>query len=187
MIALVPDPAPSDAGISLVARSLEGDEEAFTEIVRQHQSMVYGIAVHSIHDAALAEELAQEVFLQLYRHLGEIESDEHLVYWLRRVTVNRCIDESRKRRPLLLPLEEVSPVHATEREPDPFLQSNLRNTMATLPLIQRTVVTLRYQEELAPGEIASLLELPLNTVRSHLRRALSSLRRRLENPTGVPS
>ena len=58
----------------------------FASLVRQHQAMVFSIAWHVLRDRAVAEELAQDVFLSLHRHLAELESPEHVLYWLRRVT-----------------------------------------------------------------------------------------------------
>src|SRR5258708_9316899 len=75
-----------------------GDHESFGSLIREHQDMVFSIAWNFLHDRDRAEEIAQEVFLQLYRTLGEIESPAHLTFWLRRVTANRCIDESRRGR-----------------------------------------------------------------------------------------
>ena len=63
-------------------------------LVREHQAMVYSICWHYLHDRAAAEELAQEVFLTMHQSLGQIESARHLTWWLRRVTTNRCIDQT---------------------------------------------------------------------------------------------
>jgi RNA polymerase sigma-70 factor (ECF subfamily) len=70
----------------------------FAELVSEHQSMVYSLAYHFLRDRTAAEEIAQDVFLELHLHLGELQSPEHVVFWLRRVTANRCIDETRRRR-----------------------------------------------------------------------------------------
>jgi RNA polymerase sigma-70 factor (ECF subfamily) len=67
------------------APSRAGEGE-FARLVRQHQAMVFSVAWHFLRDRALAEELAQEVFLALYQHLGTLESPEHILFWLRKVT-----------------------------------------------------------------------------------------------------
>ena len=82
----------NDRLTTALAQSAQGDSTAFAELVQQHQGMVFSIAYHFLHDRALAEDLAQEVFLELYQSLDRIESSAHLTYWLRRVTANRCID-----------------------------------------------------------------------------------------------
>jgi RNA polymerase sigma-70 factor (ECF subfamily) len=166
-------------------RSALGDQFAFEEIVRQHQGMVFSMACHFLRDRSLAEELAQEVFLNLHQNLGSIKSPEHLVFWLRKVTSHRCIDQSRrlKVRPQVS-LEDVPEPAIDATENDLFLSEMLRRVVDTLPEKARLVVILRYQEDLDPGEIASVLDMPLNTVKSHLRRSLSSLRDKLSRTLG---
>jgi len=153
-------------------RAAGGDHDAFAELIRAHEEMVFSIALHFFHDRARAEEIAQEVFLQMYRRLGEIESPAHLTFWLRRVTANRCIDDHRQARPRLVAIEGVT----QPEEPDPFLRRRLRSLVLRLPPKQRIVITMRYQEELEPAEIAEILGMPANTVKSHLRRGLAALR-----------
>jgi len=166
-------------------RSALGDQFAFEEIVRQHQGMVFSMACHFLRDRSLAEELAQEVFLNLHQNLRSIKSPEHLVFWLRKVTSHRCIDQSRrlKVRPQVS-LEDVPEPSIDATENDLFLSEMLRRVVDTLPEKARLVVILRYQEDLDPGEIASVLDMPLNTVKSHLRRSLSSLRDKLSRTLG---
>ena len=170
----------------LLARAAAGDEAAFATLVRRHEGMVYGLAWHSLGDAALAEEVAQEVFLRLYQRLARIDSEEHLVHWLRRVTSQRVIDAVRRRRPVL-PLDAVpEPAHDPAREAgaaEPFLERRLRRLVGALPADQRIALLLRYQEEMAPREIADTLGLPVNTVKSRLQRALACLRAQLAGPT----
>lgn len=162
-----------------LARATAGDDEAFAAIVRRHESMVFSIAWHVLRDRSLAEDLAQEVFLQLYRDLDAIESEEHLVFWLRRVASHRCIDALRRRHILPVPLEEAGEVGRESAPRDLLMERRIRNAVATLPPQQRVAVALRYQEDLDPREIAEIMELPLNTVKSHLRRALATLRSEL--------
>ncbi len=166
-------------------RSALGDQFAFEEIVRQHQGMVFSMACHFLRDRSLAEELAQEVFLNLHQNLRSIKSPEHLVFWLRKVTSHRCIDQSRRQkvRPQVS-LEDVPEPSIDATENDLFLSEMLRRVVDTLPEKARLVVILRYQEDLDPGEIASVLDMPLNTVKSHLRRSLSSLRDKLSRTLG---
>jgi RNA polymerase sigma-70 factor (ECF subfamily) len=161
-------------------RAREGDSTAFAALIRQHQGMVFSVALHALRSRAAAEDLAQEVFLELYRHLGRIESAAHATSWLRRVTSHRCIDEIRRRR--------HRPELTVDVMPDPglapvarevFLEDRLQSVVATLPPRARMVVVLRFQEELDPSEIAETLNMPVNTVKSHLRRSLAVLRARL--------
>lgn len=151
----------------------------FASLVREHQSMVFSLAHHFLRDRAAAEELAQDVFLQLYRHLGELQSPEHIVFWLRRVTANRCISEARRRqRHPEVPLDDSPEPEAPPSESDPIVGERLRRMVASLPEKARMVVLLRYQEDLDPEDIARLLEMPVNTVKSQLQRALVMLRQK---------
>ena len=152
----------------------------FEELVRQHQSMVFSLAYHLLHDRASAEEIAQEVFLSLHRNLESVESAAHALFWLRQATVRRAIDEGRRRRRRpQVALDEVAEPAARISSRDPMLEDALRRLIAALPEDPRTVMVLRYQEDLDPQEIAAVLDMPLATVKSHLHRSLAVLREKL--------
>lgn len=143
--------------------------------------MVFSLAHHFLRDRAAAEELAQDVFLQLYRHLDEMQSPEHVVFWLRRVTANRCISEARRRqRRPEVPLDESPEPEAPASAADPIADERLRRMVASLPEKSRMVVLLRYQEDLDPEDIAKVLDMSVNTVKSQLQRALAMLRQKAE-------
>jgi len=164
----------------------KGDPEAFEGIVRQYQSMVFGMAYCFLRDRAVAEEVAQEVFLHLHRNLPAIESPAHLTHWLRKVTTHRLVDHARRRkvRPRLSLTEYLERAPEPAAEPpapaDPLLSGELQRLVAGLPERSRMIVILRYQEELEPAEIAETLGIPLGTVKSNLHRSLALLRGKLE-------
>jgi RNA polymerase sigma-70 factor (ECF subfamily) len=160
----------------------------FAGLVRQHQAMVFSIAWHLLRDRAVAEELAQDVFLSLHQHLAEMESPEHVIYWLRRVTTNRALDETRRRqrRPMVSLENAPEPVAVTPTG-DPLLDTSLRKLVAALPEKARAIVVLRYQEDLDPAEIARVLGIPVGTVKSQLQRALALLREKLSRVAGQAS
>jgi RNA polymerase sigma-70 factor (ECF subfamily) len=157
-------------------RAAEGDHESFAALIHEHQDMVFSIAWHFLHDRGRAEEIAQEVFLQLYRKLSDIESPAHLTFWLRRVTSNRCIDESRRGRWRIVTLDEASDVARDADATDPLLNKKVGQMLQRLPAQQRLALTMRYQEGLEASEIGEVMGIPINTVKSHLRRGLSALR-----------
>ena len=160
-----------------LARSARGDTLAFGEIVRAHQAMVYSLALHFLRDASLAEDVAQEVFLELYRNLTRIKSAAHLRFWLRKVTCHRSIDRFRRKRPDgMLSLEEVPEPAAPARADDPLLEERLWRLVGSLPDKQRLALILRYQEDMTVPEIAEVMEIPINTVKSSIERALALLR-----------
>jgi len=154
---------------------------AFADLVRQHQSMVFSLAYHFLQDRPLAEDVTQEVFLQLYREGAALTSDHHVRFWLRKVASHRSIDAARRRkiRPRLA-LADVREPAAKEAFRDPILSETLRKLVATLPEAPRMVVLLRYQEDLDPTEIAETIGMPVSTVKSHLHRSLAILREKME-------
>lgn len=165
--------------IDPLERARAGDHDAFAEIIAEHQAMVFSLAYHFFHDRSRAEEIAQDVFLQLFRSLRDLETPAHVVHWLRQVTSRRCIDQVRRARLRPVPLEDASELPGNGRESDPLLGRRLREEIAKLPPKQRLIVTLRYQEDLDPSEICRIVGLPVNTVKSHLHRALTALRKNL--------
>jgi RNA polymerase sigma-70 factor (ECF subfamily) len=152
----------------------------FARVVDDNQSMVVSLARRYLRDPETAEEIAQDVFLQLYRQLDRIQTPEHATFWLRRAICHRSIDESRRRR--LRPhigLEDIPEAPAASFTPDTMLNDRLRRLVSALPDMPRMIVLLRYQEDLDPSEIAALLEMPVSTVKSHLHRSLVVLRSKL--------
>ncbi len=164
----------------LLNRARAGEAAAFAALVRRYQRPVFSIALRMLGDRHRAEDLAQEVFLQLYRSLEGIGSDAHLAFWLRKVAVNRAIDRIRQEaRYDNEPLTEAASVVGETGDTDPLLQRRMAELVSQLPPAARAVVVLRYQEDLDPVDIASTLDMPINTVKSHLKRSLTSLRARV--------
>ncbi|HUA92062.1 MAG TPA: sigma-70 family RNA polymerase sigma factor [Terracidiphilus sp.] len=155
----------------------------FEQLVDEHQSMVYSLAVRMTGDRGLAEEIAQDVFLDLDKHLGKIESPLHARLWLRRVAMSRTADALRRQRvrgmDLWVEVEESHGASAEVRQSP--LGARLEALLATLPEPQRAALVLRYQEGLTPDEIAETCDAPLATVKSNLQRGLKLLRAKAQN------
>jgi len=162
------------------------EDLGFEDLVRQHQRMVFSMAVHFLRDPAAAEEVAQDVFLRLSRHHQHLGSGEGVVFWLRRVTSNRCIDYARQRRWRLLSFDNTLEPAIDPHPRDPLLSRRLRRLVASLPRQARMVVILRYQEDLMPEEIARVLDTPVASVKSQLHRALRMLREKMMRVVGDP-
>jgi RNA polymerase sigma-70 factor (ECF subfamily) len=162
---------------SLLTRARAGEQQAFASLVRQHQGSVFSIAYRMLNHRAQAEDLAQDVFLQLYRKLDSIESPEHLGFWLRRVASNLAIDWLR-RVPYTAtqPLDEGAHVAAPTSADDPLMTRELTRLLGDLQPAARAVMLLRYQEDRDVAEIATSLDMPVNTVKSHIKRSLTALR-----------
>ncbi len=165
----------------ILTRAVSGDQEAFASLVRKHQRMVYSVAWNFFSDRPVAEDLAQDVFVQLFQNLAAIESESHLLFWLRQVAVRKCIDMHRwraKRRHVSL--DDWQETGEAVEASDSLALGRMRNLVEALPRKFRAVVILRYQEDMTPAEIAETLGWPVNTVKSRLFRALKTLRERME-------
>ena len=157
-------PVPDD----LLLRARAGNAPAFAEIVEAHQRSVFSIAYRMLNNRAQAEDLAQDVFLQLYRKLDAIESLEHLGFWLRRLPYTST-----------QPLDEGAQVAAAATDDDPLMSRELARLLGELAPAARAVMVLRYQEDRDIAEIATALDMPVNTVKSHIKRSLTALRSRM--------
>jgi len=153
----------------------------FRGLIEQHQRMVFSIALRVTGEYGVAEEVAQDVFLELYRGADKLESPDHTKFWLRRVTVNKATDSLRRksRRPEAVAEEWMEDHHvADSARMNPAVEARLEDLLRTLPEPMRIAVVLRHQEEMLPDEIAVLLGQPVATVKSHLQRGLQLLRRK---------
>jgi RNA polymerase sigma-70 factor, ECF subfamily len=160
-----------------LAKARSGERAALSVLVQAHQRSVYSLALRMLGTRDLAEDLTQEVFMQLNGNLRSIDSNRHLRFWLRQVTSNRAIDQLRRRARLqLTSLDEQTQLFSEEEASDPLLQRHLQALLAELSPPARAVLLLRYQEDLDPQDIARTLDMPLNTVKSHLKRSLDSMR-----------
>jgi RNA polymerase sigma-70 factor (ECF subfamily) len=157
---------------------------SFAGLIRTHQAMVFSIAYHFLRDRFAAEEVAQDVFLQLHAKLGALESPDHIRFWLRKAASHRSIDYARRRRPGSVSIDDAPELSVPDAVGDPLLRARLRVLIASLPEAPRMVMVLRYQEELMPEEIARVLDMPVRTVKSHLHRSLAMLREKIERSMG---
>jgi RNA polymerase sigma-70 factor (ECF subfamily) len=165
------------------------EPRTFASVLRAKQSMVFSIAYHFLRDRSAAEEVAQDVFLQLHRRFGDFdgnfESDAHISFWLRKVASHRSIDYVRKARTRAAVGLDDAPVPSVDDEPqDHFLNRRLHSLIGSLPEKPRMVMVLRYQEDLMPEEIASVMDMPVRTVKSHLQRSLAMLRQKIDRSMG---
>jgi RNA polymerase sigma-70 factor (ECF subfamily) len=155
--------------------------DEFRRLIETHQRMVFSIALRVTGDYATAEEVAQDVFLELHRSGERLAGEDHIRYWLRRVATHRAIDALRRQaqRPEADAEEWVEEQHVDGASVSSAgLQARLDDLLRTLPEPMRVAVVLRYQEEMLPDEIARMLGQPVASVKSHLHRGLTLLRRK---------
>lgn len=186
----------------LVRRYLRGDTNAFEQLVERYTPALFNLAYRLTQERGEAEQIVQESFIRALGALPRVRTDQPLKPWLLRITLNLCRTLHARRRPLTfseLTDDDSEPFELTDESPLPHDWAELQETrelvrraMADLSPAYRAVLTLRYNEDLSYEEIAGVLELPLNTVRTHLFRAKEQLRLRLaewmqENENGLPN
>jgi RNA polymerase sigma-70 factor (ECF subfamily) len=158
---------------------------SFTHAIESHKAMVYSIAWHFLHDRLAAEELAQDVFLQLHRNWSAIQSPAHLLFWLRKIAAHRAIDAARKRKAKAeVALDDATEPTVLERVHDSLLSAYLNRMVGTLPEKPRSAILLRYQEDMEVDEIAKVLDMNVSTVKTHLARGLQLLRDKVHRRIG---
>ena len=159
-----------------------GSASDLEALFRNHWPRAYRAAFLVVHDAAAAEDIAQEAFLAAVRALDSFDRRRPFGPWLHRIVVNRAIDWARARslRREIGDEDTVQALAAPAVNPAPQLSEGLVAALATLTPDHRAVIVLRYLLEYTPGEIAELLDLPRGTVNSRLRRGLDQLKGRVE-------
>ena len=179
----------------LLQRVREGDQAAFAPLVDAHSSRLIGLAWKLVGDRGDAEDLAQEAFLRLYRAIPSLRGDSRVGTWLYRTLSNLGIDHLRRqklKRKLFFFRQNDDEADPLERAEDPSASprdqllaretgQRLNRALQKLSARQRTIFTLRHHEELPLKEIAAMLGLEEGTVKSHLHRAVTILRKEFED------
>ena len=168
---------PTDAEIIQLVQAGRG-QEAFDRLVPAYRRRVFGLAYGILRDRAAAEDLAQEVFVKLWQALPRYDGRAQLSTWIYAITRNAAISALRARRRSVslsdpAVLEEVEGVTST-----PAVATDdaaLRRHIEALPDKQRQAITLYYLDERPVNEVAEMMGLPANTVKTHLHRARASL------------
>jgi RNA polymerase sigma-70 factor (ECF subfamily) len=183
----------NEVAFELIARCQKGDTAAFDELVTATQNNVFNMCFRILGNREDAQDSAQEVFLRVWRGLPAFRAESKFSTWLYRVVVNTCLNRKRQLRGQLQIVDseaiwELLP----EPAPEP-LRRALRSEQNTqlwaavdsLDAKYRLVIMLFYQEEMTYQEIASLLTLPIGTVKAHLNRARIALAKMLPDLIGV--
>jgi RNA polymerase sigma-70 factor, ECF subfamily len=175
---------PPDA--ELIARAAGGDVSAFQTLVERHRSMVYRIAYQFAGNHHDAEDIAQEVFIKIYRSLDRFRHDAQLTSWMYRIAMNACIDHSRRRSGMAAPFGEEAEqrmLNTPEDRPGPEasayageLGQVLEHEIRRLPNGQRIVFVMRHHQGMKLCEIADALGLAEGTVKRQLHAAVHRLR-----------
>lgn len=183
----------------LLERCKAGDELAWEALVRQFQARVFGIAFHYTGNSEDARDLAQEIFIRIYRHLDLCGDEGMFVPWMIRISRNACIDHLRRKKarpaPADVAVDEMVHLQAPGLNPEEHSMAEARRQVIHLAFrkltaLNREVILLREILELPLEEIASMLKIPLGTVKSRINRARIELAERvraLAAHTGEPA
>ena len=165
----------------LISRARDGDQAAFQQLVERYQGAVYNLAYRMLGDPGDAEDAAQEIFVRIYRQLGRYDPARKFSTWTLAIATNFCIDQLRRRRMQLVPLENIIP-WARSRESGPEGEAitqeerdEVQRLITRLPEKYRAPLVLRYFDELSCAEIAEVLGMPEGTVKTQIHRARKAL------------
>lgn len=187
----------------LITLAQQGEQQALTQLVLGQQHYVYSIAMSVLKNPEDAADLSQEAFIRLFRALPQYNGESRFTTWLYRLVVNLCRDELRRRGrqvPITPPNpddeqgDQMASVADEDRWSDPAqalasheLRNQVRQALGQLEEHYRLVLTLYYFEDLKYNDISDILDIPLNTVKSHIRRGKERLAAILETQEQPPS
>jgi RNA polymerase sigma-70 factor, ECF subfamily len=166
------------AEATVVALAMSGEPGAFTELVRRRQSWLRNLLRRLCRNPALADDLAQQVFLQAWRSLSGLRSVSAFGPWLRRLAINAWLAERRSAGAELTSLDETNEPAAPGLPATEHI--DLDRALAQLSSAERLCLVLTYGEGMSHSEVSTATALPLGTVKSHVRRGAERLRRILE-------
>lgn len=166
---------------ALIERCRTGDDIAFGELVDRYKNLVYGMVWRMVTDRSQTDDLAQEVFLKVYRGLPYFRGDARLSTWIFRIVANVCT-QARSRRtagvPGLVPVRELGSHDAAFADFE--LRERLDKAIAQLPENYRLLIAAHYLEGVQYDALAEALSIPIGTVKTHLYRAKRRLRELLQ-------
>ncbi len=183
-----------DSLAPLIQRAQSGDATAMGELIASQQTYVYSVAIGIMRNQPDAMDMTQEAFLRVLRVLPTYRGETKFTTWLYRLVANVCLDELRRRgrlprsfgqdgtRPSVEDVWETDPL----AQPEAFVSAaetarEVRQALAALTTAQRLALTLYYFEDMRYEDIAQVMDLPLNTVKSHIRRAKQRLAESVES------
>lgn len=178
-----------------IKQVLKGDQSAYGEIVEIYKDKVFQLCYRILGNRHEAEDMAQEAFIRAYINISSFNIDLKFSTWLYRIATNLCIDRIRKKKPdyyldaevsgtdgltmysqiasdSILPEDEIESLE---------LQETIQREITKLPEKYRSVIVLKYIEELSLNEISEILDIPLGTVKTRIHRGREALRHQLRN------
>jgi len=168
---------------ALIAAVRSGNQDAMAQLYDRYSSVVYAVALRVLGDAGAAEDVLQEIFMQLWRNPGAFDASRgNLAPWLAVIARNRAVDLLRKRRPqaeITETLVSVEPDLASEADRGRHVEK-VRAVLKAMPASQRSALEMAYFEGYSHSEIAEKTKEPLGTIKTRIRTGLMLLRKAVE-------
>jgi RNA polymerase sigma-70 factor (ECF subfamily) len=178
----------------LVENYLEGDENSFNEIVNRYLKLIYNFAYRLVGNQKEAEDISQEIFLKVWKNLKKFNAKKSFRTWIFSIAKNTCIDHLRKRKDVPMSAfdndDGGNVIEDTlvdeELKPDEIFalsqnKLNVEKIMEILTIVQKEVIVLKYMNEMSLSEVAEVMKIPIDTAKSHHRRALQKMRKSIIN------
>lgn len=177
----------------LTQRAKRGDREAFAELIEIYKDKIFQLAYRMVGNRQDAEDIAQETFLRVYANLHSYDDSYKFSTWIYRIATNLCIDRGRKKRPDFSLDEETelgqgmdwySRLSSSEKTPEDKvvtqeLQETVQGALSQLQPKYRSIMILRYIEDLSLQEISDIVKLPITTIKTRIHRGREALRSKL--------
>jgi len=177
----------------LVENYLNGDKIAFTEIVNRYLTLIYNFTYRLVGNEKVSEDLTQEVFLKAWKNIKKFDTDKSFKTWIFTIAKNTSIDFLRKRKDVPMSTfdndegENIIENNLKDEEPDAIEiftsaqnKKQVENILKELSVVQKEVIVLKYVNEMSLSEIAEIMNIPIDTAKSHHRRALIRMKKALE-------
>ena len=172
--------------MNMIPRVQKEVDHIFREIVKDHSSRVYNLALMKCNQVELAEDICQETCIRVYKGLQNFRDESQLGTWIYRIALNVCHTMIKKESQLsanMMPLDDrpdLEPIQEHGDAEEIFLRDvqkdQIRQAISDLPPLQSDAITLYYLKEFQYTEVADVMDIPLNTVKSHIRRAKAKLK-----------
>jgi RNA polymerase sigma factor (sigma-70 family) len=168
----------------LVSRCLDGDNEAFSELISRYKRLIYSVAYKFSKDNEEVDDMAQEAFIKIYRSLARYDDQYKFSTWSVKVATNVCIDHVRRKRIDSVSLQEVENFTGTANSPEEYYLRKeksqvLKDAIDGLPEIYRVPIVMYHQKGMSYKEIAECLDKPMSIIKNRIFRARNTLRQNL--------
>ncbi len=168
----------------LVIECLEGNQEAYAELITRYKRLIYSVAYKFSRDSDEVNDLAQEAFIKIYRSLSRYDSQYKFSTWSVKVATNICLDHVRRKRLNSVSLDEIENFTGKNNSPEEYYlrkekSQELKNAIAGLPEIYRVPIILYHQKGMSYKEIAEKLDKPMSIIKNRIFRARNTLKESL--------